>query len=180
MPRGCCGAAVGTTSGAARAVPSATGALQAPGSTPAGFGWCVLVLCLSSAARTVLIGTMSPKARNVVKFTRRLYARWNDYCTGQITFAEFDASAQGWTNPVRHAKGAGAPRLACSDRPHSVQKNLTEKGDAPPETPRRRPVPPDGSRGDDTQYAKRLHRCPTIRPATPSSRRYHRPQSRLA
>ena len=43
------------------------------------------------------------KARNVVKFSRRLRARWSEYCAGQISFAEFDASVQGWINHVRYA-----------------------------------------------------------------------------
>ncbi len=43
------------------------------------------------------------KARNVVKFTRRLGERWQAYACGQISFAEFDASVQGWINHVRYA-----------------------------------------------------------------------------
>ncbi len=43
------------------------------------------------------------KARNVVKFSQRLRARWAEYCAGKITFAEFDASVQGWINHVRYA-----------------------------------------------------------------------------
>jgi RNA-directed DNA polymerase len=38
------------------------------------------------------------KARNVRCFTRCLRARWRDYCAGKISFAEFDASVQGWIN----------------------------------------------------------------------------------
>jgi RNA-directed DNA polymerase len=48
-----------------------------------------------------------PKARNVVKFSRRLWARWADYCAGEITFAEFDASVKGWINHVRFADSWG-------------------------------------------------------------------------
>jgi hypothetical protein len=47
------------------------------------------------------------KARNVVKFSQRLRARWADYCAGQISFAEFDASVQGWINHVRYADSWG-------------------------------------------------------------------------
>jgi hypothetical protein len=43
------------------------------------------------------------KARNVRNFERRLHARWRDYCVGEISFAEFDASVQGWFNHVRYA-----------------------------------------------------------------------------
>jgi hypothetical protein len=47
------------------------------------------------------------KARNVVKFSRRLRERWGEYCGGKITFAEFDASVQGWINHVRYADSWG-------------------------------------------------------------------------
>ena len=43
------------------------------------------------------------KSRNVVKFTRRFQANWDEYCMGKITFAEFDASVKGWVNHVRYA-----------------------------------------------------------------------------
>lgn len=43
------------------------------------------------------------KSRNVVKFSRRLRERWGEYANGQIPFAEFDASVQGWINYVRYA-----------------------------------------------------------------------------
>ena len=43
------------------------------------------------------------KARNVVKFSRRLRDRWDEYCADEISFAEFDASVQGWINHVRYA-----------------------------------------------------------------------------
>lgn len=43
------------------------------------------------------------KARKVRDFGRRLRARWNEYCAGKISFAEFDASVQGWINHVRYA-----------------------------------------------------------------------------
>jgi hypothetical protein len=47
------------------------------------------------------------KARNVVKFSRRLRERWSEYCGGKITFAEFDASVQGWINHVSYADSWG-------------------------------------------------------------------------
>jgi hypothetical protein len=43
------------------------------------------------------------RARNVRNFTQRLQARWREYCDGEISFAEFDASVQGWINHVRYA-----------------------------------------------------------------------------
>lgn len=50
------------------------------------------------------------KARNVVKFSRRLRDRWTDYNAGRITFAEFDATVQGWINHVRYADTWGLRR----------------------------------------------------------------------
>ncbi|RIL11758.1 hypothetical protein DCC79_03790 [bacterium] len=50
------------------------------------------------------------KARNVRNFTRRLRARWTDYCANRISFAEFDASVQGWINHVRYADTWGLRR----------------------------------------------------------------------
>jgi len=32
-----------------------------------------------------------------------LRARWAAYCDGEISFAEFDATVQGWINYVRYA-----------------------------------------------------------------------------
>lgn len=43
------------------------------------------------------------KARNVVKFTRRLEDNLDLYQAGVISFAELDASVQGWINHVRYA-----------------------------------------------------------------------------
>ena len=39
----------------------------------------------------------------MVKFSRRLRDCWDDYCAGEISFAEFDSSVQGWINHVRYA-----------------------------------------------------------------------------
>lgn len=43
------------------------------------------------------------KRRNVVNFTRRLQSNMDDYRAGRISFAEMDASVQGWINHVRFA-----------------------------------------------------------------------------
>lgn len=43
------------------------------------------------------------KARNVVKFTQRFERNIAAYEQGEITFAELDASVQGWINHVRYA-----------------------------------------------------------------------------
>ena len=46
------------------------------------------------------------KARNVYNFRRRLRERWQEYCAGAISFAEFDASVQGWINASRSTSGS--------------------------------------------------------------------------
>ncbi len=43
------------------------------------------------------------KARKVTHGKRRLYQRYKAWCEGNISFAEFDASVQGWINHVRYA-----------------------------------------------------------------------------
>jgi retron-type reverse transcriptase len=57
------------------------------------------------------------KARNVHNFTRRLRARWQDYCDGSISFAEFDASVQGWINHVRYADSWGLRKHLLTRQP---------------------------------------------------------------
>jgi hypothetical protein len=47
------------------------------------------------------------KARKVRAASRRLRARLGDYHAGRISFAELDASIQGWINHVRHADSWG-------------------------------------------------------------------------
>jgi hypothetical protein len=47
------------------------------------------------------------KARNVRNFSRRIRRRWRQYSLGEISFAEFDASVQGWINHVRYADSWG-------------------------------------------------------------------------
>ena len=43
------------------------------------------------------------KGRKVRSATRRLRERLDDYHAGRMTFAEMDASVQGWVNYVRYA-----------------------------------------------------------------------------
>lgn len=50
------------------------------------------------------------KARKVRDFGHRRRARWKDYCAGRISFAEFDASVQGWSNHMRYADTWGLRR----------------------------------------------------------------------
>ena len=47
------------------------------------------------------------KARKAVGATRRLSARFDAWQAGRISFAEFDASIQGWINHVRYADSWG-------------------------------------------------------------------------
>jgi hypothetical protein len=47
------------------------------------------------------------KARKVVQGTRRLTARFDAWRAGHMSFAEFDASVQGWINHVRYADSWG-------------------------------------------------------------------------
>ena len=56
------------------------------------------------------------KARNVRRFTRRLAARWREFCEEEISFAELDTSVQGWISHVRHADSAGLRRHLLWDR----------------------------------------------------------------
>ncbi|MFY9940940.1 MAG: RNA-directed DNA polymerase [Desulfobacterales bacterium] len=50
------------------------------------------------------------KARQVTHFGRRLRKRWLAYCRGEITFAEFDATVQGWVNHARYGDTWGLRR----------------------------------------------------------------------
>mgnify|MGYP001805892399 FL=1 len=47
------------------------------------------------------------KSRKVVQATRRLTARFEAWQHGRISFAEFDASVQGWINHVCYADSWG-------------------------------------------------------------------------
>ena len=47
------------------------------------------------------------KARKVVESTRRLQGLYDAWCDGEISFAVFDASVQGWIGHVRHADTLG-------------------------------------------------------------------------
>ncbi len=50
------------------------------------------------------------KSRKVVQATRRLKGRYDAWCAGEISFAAFDASVQGWINHVRYADSWGLRR----------------------------------------------------------------------
>jgi hypothetical protein len=50
------------------------------------------------------------KASKVHHFSRRLHNRWRAHCAGEISFAEFDATVQGWINHVRYGDSWGLRR----------------------------------------------------------------------
>ena len=50
------------------------------------------------------------KQRNVVQFRRRLQENISRYRSGDISFAELDASVQGWINHVRYGDTWGLRR----------------------------------------------------------------------
>ncbi len=62
------------------------------------------------------------KARNVVKFTQRLEHNLDLYENSAISFAELDASVQGWINHVRYADTWGLREHLFSTHPIPRQK----------------------------------------------------------
>ena len=62
------------------------------------------------------------KARNVVKFTRRFERNIDLYEQGSITFAELDASVQGWINHVRYADTWGLREHVFSTHPIKLRR----------------------------------------------------------
>jgi len=59
------------------------------------------------------------KSRNAVAFTRKLKLNLDAYQSGRITFAELDASVQGWINHVRYADTWGLREHLFSTHPIS-------------------------------------------------------------
>jgi hypothetical protein len=57
------------------------------------------------------------KRRNAVNFSRKLASTIDDYEAGRITFAELDASVQGWINHVRFADTWGLRKHIVARRP---------------------------------------------------------------
>ena len=55
-------------------------------------------------------GFRKVKSRKVTHAARRLRQRYQAYCADEISFAEFDASVQGWINHVRYADSWGLRR----------------------------------------------------------------------
>lgn len=63
------------------------------------------------------------KSRNVVKFTRRFAHNIDLYAQDKITFAELDASVQGWINHVRYADTWGLRGHIFNSHPIQHPKN---------------------------------------------------------
>lgn len=61
------------------------------------------------------------KRRNAVQFTRRLERNLDAYQAGQISFAELDASVQGWINHVRYADTWGLRQQVFAAHPLPVE-----------------------------------------------------------
>ncbi len=55
------------------------------------------------------------KQRKVVEADRRLATRFDQWQRGEISFAVFDASVQGWINHVRYADSWGLRRQVLQD-----------------------------------------------------------------
>lgn len=63
------------------------------------------------------------KRRNAVNFTRWLARNFDDYAAGRISFAELDASVQGWINHVRFADTWGLREHIFSSHPIPRRNN---------------------------------------------------------
>jgi hypothetical protein len=62
------------------------------------------------------------KRRNAVNFTRRLERNVDLYESGRISFAELDASVQGWINHVRYADTWGLRDHLFSTHPVRIRR----------------------------------------------------------
>ena len=68
------------------------------------------------------------KKRNVVNFTRRLEHNIDLYEAGEISFAELDASVQGWINHVRYADTWGLRGHIFDSHPIKIRPAPSEPG----------------------------------------------------
>jgi hypothetical protein len=64
------------------------------------------------------------RRRNVIRFFRRYRARLNAYAAGDITFAQLDATVQGWIGQVQHGSTTGLRRAVLSRRIPKVHANV--------------------------------------------------------
>ncbi|MBS1787658.1 MAG: hypothetical protein JST85_08050 [Acidobacteria bacterium] len=84
--------------------------------------WSNLLLAFRLAAKgkrgkSSAAGFEHQLADRLIQLQREFHARWDEYCAGKITFAEFDASVKGWVNHVRYADTWGL-------RTHIFRKGL--------------------------------------------------------
>ena len=70
------------------------------------------------------------KGRNVVQFRQRLARNIDDYYNGQITFAELDATVQGWINHVRYGDTFGLRQAILSEAVIRHPNKLKERKEA--------------------------------------------------
>ena len=66
------------------------------------------------------------KRRNVVNFRRRLRQRLDDYEAGHISFAELDASVDGWINHLRYSDTWQLRRQIRDDHPQLSPREADE------------------------------------------------------
>jgi len=78
------------------------------------------------------------KKRNAVNFTRRFRHNISRYLDGEISFAELDASVQGWINHVRYADTWGLRRHIFNEHPIKIRP--LRAGEGKRQLPRRKGV----------------------------------------
>ena len=85
------------------------------------------------------------KRRNAVNFTRRLERNIDAYRAGRISFAELDATVQGWINHVRYADTWGLREHIFSTHPITVppRHRPTQAGEVSPHPLRRATIRSD-------------------------------------
>ena len=81
------------------------------------------------------------KRRKAVNFTRSLQLWLCDYRAGRISFAELDASVQGWINHVRYADTWGLREHIFASHPvkAAAARGCRRPGEVSPGTPSRGP-----------------------------------------
>ena len=70
-----------------------------------------------SGNEKLIINSPNYGCRKVVHARKRLSVRYAQWKSGEISFAEFDASVQGWINHVRYADSWGLRKHVLKDFP---------------------------------------------------------------
>lgn len=82
--------------------------ISSVGASPAGDSLSERIASRAGSYKFVVYPTHRRlKSRKVVEASRRLGERFTDWRQGKISFAEFDASVQGWINHVSYADSWG-------------------------------------------------------------------------